>query len=382
MLVPGVRRSVLFLLPLLAAVPSTAAAASHRGEPARARGVAWVGTAQPAFLRRRELLTASVPACAILAASQLGRQVRKGREEAGQGLRGGGMLGPVVDSACHVWVDSPQFPFAKQAADAIPWTKGGAAEAASAELLLELMDNNAVDKTVLIQPICYAFDNTYVLSCATKWPDRFAAVARVDPQDASAPETLERLVRQGAVGVRFGPVQQAWWEAPLMGDILDKAAELDVPVLLFLGKDGGRALEWVAPVLRKHPSTKVVIDHMADVPPADEDQILALLGLKTLPNLYVKISHTWAISTEGAYPWSDGVTLARRVITTFGPARAMFASDWPVCTRPVWPGGAAAYEETVRLAKEEVAGGGEWGDEGRGALLGGTAASLFFPSTP
>lgn len=40
------------------------------------------------------------------------------------------------------------------------------------------------------------------------------------------------------------------------------------------------------------------------------------------------------------------------------------------------------FSQTVRLAKEEVAGGGEWGDEGRGALLGGTAASLFFPSTP
>ena len=36
-------------------------------------------------------------------------QVRKVRaEEAGVGLRGGGVMGPVVDSACHVWVDSPQ----------------------------------------------------------------------------------------------------------------------------------------------------------------------------------------------------------------------------------------------------------------------------------
>jgi len=163
-------------------------------------------------------------------------------------------------------------------------------------------------------------------------------------------------VREGAVGVRFGPVQQAWWEAPLMGDILEKAASLDVPVLLFLGKDGGRAIEWVAPVLRNHPNTKVVIDHMADVPPTDEEQIAALLGLKTLPNLYVKISHTWAISAEGAYPWSDGVGLARRVVTAFGAERAMFASDWPVCTRPAWPGGGAAYEQVRPLINNHTFG--------------------------
>jgi len=73
MLVPGVRRSVLFLLPLLA---DAASAASHRGEPARARGAAWVGSVQPGFLKRREILAASAPASAILAASLLGRQVR------------------------------------------------------------------------------------------------------------------------------------------------------------------------------------------------------------------------------------------------------------------------------------------------------------------
>ena len=95
MLVPGVRRSVLFLLPLLTAVPNTASAACHRGEPARARGVAWVGSAQPGFLnKRRELLAATAPASAIIAASLLGRQVRSHQLSRGSFLRdlGGGYL--------------------------------------------------------------------------------------------------------------------------------------------------------------------------------------------------------------------------------------------------------------------------------------------------
>jgi hypothetical protein len=30
---------------------------------------------------------------------------------------------PVIDSACHVWVDDPKYPFAKQPAGATPWTQ-------------------------------------------------------------------------------------------------------------------------------------------------------------------------------------------------------------------------------------------------------------------
>lgn len=279
---------------------------------------------------------------------------------------------PVIDSACHVWVDDPKYPFAKQPAGATPWTQGGAAEPASAEMLLKLMDDNGVDKTVLIQPICYAFDNSYVLDCVKRWPDRFSAVARIDPEDVDAPLALEKVAASGAVGVRFGPVQRLWWETSLMGEILDKASSLGLPVLLFLGKGGGNTLDWVAPIIRRHPQTQFVIDHMGDVAPSDERQVTALLALAELSNVYVKVSHTWAIGTEREYPWADGLALARRVVSAFGTKRSMFATDWPVCTRPVWPGGGATYDQVVRLAQEELL------DSKSGELLGGTASALFF----
>jgi hypothetical protein len=57
------------------------------------------------------------------------------------------------------------------------------------------------------------------------------------------------------------------------------------------------------------------------------------------------VSHTWAIGTEREYPWADGLALARRVVSAFGTKRSMFATDWPVCTRPVWPGGGATYDQ-------------------------------------
>ena len=67
---------------------------------------------------------------------------------------------------------------------------------------------------------------------------RFSAVARIDPEDVDAPLALEKVAASGAAGVRFGPVQRLWWETSLMGEILDKASSLGLPVLLFLGKCG------------------------------------------------------------------------------------------------------------------------------------------------
>ena len=50
--------------------------------------------------------------------------------------------------------------------------------------------------------------------------------------------------------------------------LLQKASEMRVPVLLFLGKDGGKKIGWIKPVLEKVPDLVVVIDHMVGCPEA------------------------------------------------------------------------------------------------------------------
>eukprot|EP00802_Teleaulax_amphioxeia_P018272 Tamp_18463.p1 GENE.Tamp_18463~~Tamp_18463.p1 ORF type:complete len:298 (-),score=75.18 Tamp_18463:429-1265(-) len=276
----------------------------------------------------------------------------------------------VIDSAVHVWKKDPAFPWAKEAAANPP------AKDASAEELLELMDASGVDKAVLVQPICYRYDNSYVGACIKKWPSRFAAVARVDPEDEDARKQLAQLTAQGFVGVRFGPVEQHWWESPNMLRILQQAEEEQVPVLLFLGKDGGKAIPWIEPVLRKVPKLSVVIDHMADVSPADPVQIDNLLGLAALAKVYVKLSHTWALSTQ-EYPWTDAQELVQKVVAAFGANRCMVATDWPVCMMPSWPGGNTSHGAAVKLAREEYA--KFLSEPELAAVLSGTAASIWFP---
>lgn len=272
----------------------------------------------------------------------------------------------VVDSAVHVWKADPKFPFAEgvtpPAKDATP------------EELLAMMDKNGVAKTVIVQPICYKWDNSFVLDAIRRWPDRLAAVARVDPEDKDGVQKIEDLTKQGFVGLRFGPVQQSWWESPNMLKMLDKAAELSVPVLLFLGPDGPNTFPWLLPVLDKVPSLRVVIDHMADTNPADPQQVAALVSLAERPNILVKVSHIWALSKQG-YPWTDSLELVKKVVAAYGPSRIMMASDWPVCQMPAWPGGNTDYSTVMKLFREELS----WlSEEERAGLMGGTADKIWW----
>jgi hypothetical protein len=207
------RRSLRRLLPGLLALPWGLAAAAS-GE-ARGYLTAW----QPAWQPGRAVTaasTASAPERTTVRRDVVVTTLLAGGAIAGglalRGLRGGAVASrmAVVDSAVHVWKKDPAYPWAKEAAASPP------GKDASAEELLELMDANSVDKTVIVQPICYRYDNSYVQDTIAKWPERFAGVARVDPEDRESPEALEKLTAAGFVGVRFGPVEEEWWTAPAM----------------------------------------------------------------------------------------------------------------------------------------------------------------------
>src|SRR5438270_1374026 len=75
---------------------------------------------------------------------------------------------PFVDSHVHVWKHDPRFPFAPGAK--VP------PEDASAEMLLELMRANQVERTVIIQVIHYKWDNSYLADVLKRYPKHFRGV--------------------------------------------------------------------------------------------------------------------------------------------------------------------------------------------------------------
>ena len=135
----------------------------------------------------------------------------------------------IIDPHTHVWINDPAFPWPAE-------NENPPAEDRTAEMLLDLMDAHGVEKTVLVQYIGYRWDNTYVSHVLRTYPDRFAGVCRVNPEDPAAPDHLGRWVEEhGFQGVRLSPSEGPegdWFRGPFMPPIFQRAEDLEVPLLM------------------------------------------------------------------------------------------------------------------------------------------------------
>ena len=247
----------------------------------------------------------------------------------------------IIDPHVHVWKHDASYPFAPGARvperDATP------------ETLLGLMKANGVAKTVIIQVIHYRYDNSYLAAVLKQYSEYFQGVARVDPLDAKAPDHLSRLVEeQGFRGVRLSPGADAsgdWIRGELMPPLWKRGEQLRVPMTI------------LAPITRmpdvgvladRFPDLTIVIDHMADCPVDQAQELDKLIALGRHPKLFVKISHTWSLSRQ-PYPWLDAQELVRRLHQALGPRRLMWATDWPIIENSH-----ASYAQALRVVRDDM----------------------------
>jgi predicted TIM-barrel fold metal-dependent hydrolase len=247
---------------------------------------------------------------------------------------------PILDSQVHVWTNDPKYPWADETteppeADATP------------SMLLDLMKANGVSRTVLVQFIGYRWDNRYALDAMEAHKPCFRGVCRVNPADPAAPDRLADLTEQGFHGVRLSPAADAsgeWIRGPLMGPLWRRTQSLGVPMQIYTPIT---RITDLVPLLDQCPDLDVVIDHMADCPIDQPQELDKLLALARYPRVFVKISHLWSISRE-VYPWLDAQEFVRRVYDAFGPQRIMWATDWPVCN------GWTSYEKTLSVVRDDM----------------------------
>jgi predicted TIM-barrel fold metal-dependent hydrolase len=247
----------------------------------------------------------------------------------------------VIDSHVHVWKADPKYPWAKE-------TTRPPATDATAEMLLDLMKANGVEKTVIIQVIHYRWDNSYLADVLKRYPSYFRGVARVNPESPGAPDDLSRLVeQQGFRGVRISPAANAsgdWIRGPLMPPLWKRCAALKVPMTVLAPVT---RMPEVGQLIEKHPDLTVVIDHMADSPLDKPDQLEMLIALKRYPKVFVKVSHTWSLSKQ-AYPYLDSQAQVKRLYDTFGPQRLMAGTDWPLVE------GYCGYAKAVAIVRDQM----------------------------
>ena len=247
----------------------------------------------------------------------------------------------IVDPHVHVWKKDPRYPWAKETAK--PPEKD-----ATAEMLLELMRANGVERTVIIQVIYFRWDNIYLADVLKQYPRYFHGVARVNPEDPAAPDHLSHLVEeQKFKGVRLSPGAGAagdWIRGPLMPPLWTRCRQLKVPMTLLAPV--GRMPD-CAQLIEKYPDLTVVIDHMADSPLDKPAELEKLIALKRYPKVFVKVSHAWSLSKQ-SYPYADSQAQIRRLYDAFGPRRLMWGTDWPLVE------GFCGYAKALALVRDEL----------------------------
>lgn len=247
---------------------------------------------------------------------------------------------PIIDAQVHVWVNDARYPWARE-------TKHPPKRNATCGMVLDLMKANGVQRTVLVQYIGYRWDNRYTLHCLKTHPPYLMAVCRVNPLDPAAPDQLSKLTEQGFHGVRLSPAGDAegdWIRGPLMPPLWKRAERLRVPMQVYAPIT---RMPDIALLIEHCPGLDVVIDHMADCPIDQPDQLKKLIALARYPRVFVKISHTWSISRE-AYPWRDAQQYVKRLYDVYGPNRLMWATDWPVCLK--W----TTYRRTLTVVRDKM----------------------------
>lgn len=270
----------------------------------------------------------------------------------------------IIDSHVHVWTNTPTFPWAAETIDP-PKNE------ADPPTLLALMAQEAVAAAVLVQYIGYRWDNRYVAQALKTFPEKFMGVCRVNPEDPAAPDQLSAWTElHGFHGVRISPEPDArgdWFRGPLMRPFLQRAVDLNIPVVLLTKPT---RLPDLITLLDAVPDVDVVIDHIADCTVHERTHQQWLRILADHPRVFLKTGHVWTNSAEG-YPWRDQHALLKVGCELFGVERMMWGSDWSFCLRRATYAQAIAYlrDEIDFLSPAELA----W-------VLGGTALRLWsFP---
>lgn len=219
------------------------------------------------------------------------------------------------DTHMHVYED--RFPLAPTATFKPPHSPVGD--------YLAMRRRIGVERTVVVQPSGYGFDNTCTLEAMAAMGPSARGIAVVGP--GVTDEELDRLTKAGMRGIRYFmlPGGALPWET--LETMAARVAEFGWHVQLQLD---GRLLPEREALLKRLTGT-LVIDHngkfLEPVPP-DHPSFKCLLRLVENGRTWVKLSAPYETSKAGPPLYADVGALAK-ALARAAPDRMVWASNWP-----------------------------------------------------
>jgi predicted TIM-barrel fold metal-dependent hydrolase len=194
------------------------------------------------------------------------------------------------------------------------------------------MAQHKIDRAVLVHPEPYGDDHRLVLECLAHYPEPFKGTALYYPNDQDAPAKLRDLVAQEPkiIAMRFhahrGKEQYlSSFDDPGVVALWQSAADLGLIVELHVGPNYARQ---AAARIAEHPTTPVLIDHLAEPHMGNAVEFADVLDLARFEHVYMKLSGLNHFAGDGPL-YTSARPFTRQTIAAFGPTRVVWGSGTP-----------------------------------------------------
>jgi D-galactarolactone isomerase len=229
------------------------------------------------------------------------------------------------------------------------------AELATIEDYSVVQERLGLERTVIVQPNAYQFDNGATLAALDQiGKEKARAVIAVSPGMTGA--EMERLDARGVRGVRIMNLPGGAVTLAEMKPVERLAREVGWHLIVqFNGNEIEEHLDALNSI-----ETDYVIDHVGKfMPPvsADSGQVDEILRLLDRGNAWFKICGCYETSLTGGPEFSDVAAIARRVIA-HAPERILWGSNWPHVgvARSAYPDDAALLDLLADWASADAVG--------------------------
>ena len=222
---------------------------------------------------------------------------------------------------------------------------------------LQRMEEERIDRAVVVHPEPYGDDHRLVLACLQREPERLRGTSLFYPKDADAPRKLEELVAQqpNIVATRFHAHRGKEMYLDSFADqgvraLWEKAVELGLIIELHIGPDHA---EQVGELLRAYPETTALIDHLAEPHMGTAVEFAHVLELAKFNRVYMKLSGLNHFAQDGPL-YECAKPFTRRVIEAFGPEQMVWGSGTPAIVDAHMEG--YSEEERAKVKGENLTG--------------------------
>jgi predicted TIM-barrel fold metal-dependent hydrolase len=197
---------------------------------------------------------------------------------------------------------------------------------------LKRLDDEKIDRAVIVHPEPYGDDHSLVLDCLKREPKRLKGTSLFYPKDPEAPKKLAALVKQepNIVSTRFHAHRGKEMYLDSFADagvraLWKQAADLGLIIELHIGPN--YALQ-AAEAIRAFSGCKVLIDHLAEPHMGTGVEFADVLDLARLPNVFMKLSGINHFAKDAPL-YESARPFTSRVIEAFGPERMVWGSGTP-----------------------------------------------------